>query len=99
MVESGGLENRYSPLTVNRGFESPPLRIGSLQNFQAIEWWPFLFKVDRVRKVGLTVQPSNRQANQRFWRGVRVAEGARLESVYRRKSIAGSNPALSASEF
>jgi hypothetical protein len=29
-------------------------------------------------------------------RGVRVAEGARLESVYRGNSIAGSNPALSA---
>ena len=26
----------------------------------------------------------------------RVVEGARLESVYRRNSIAGSNPALSA---
>jgi hypothetical protein len=32
-----------------------------------------------------------------FWRGVRVVEGARLESVYTRKGIAGSNPALSAS--
>ncbi len=31
-------------------------------------------------------------------RGVRVAEGARLESVYARKGIAGSNPALSASQ-
>jgi hypothetical protein len=31
-----------------------------------------------------------------FWRGVRVVEGARLESVYTRKGIAGSNPALSA---
>jgi hypothetical protein len=30
-------------------------------------------------------------------RGVRVVEGARLESVYTRKGIAGSNPALSAS--
>ena len=30
--------------------------------------------------------------------GVRVAEGARLESVYARKGIAGSNPALSASQ-
>ena len=29
-------------------------------------------------------------------RGVRVVEGARLESVYARKGIAGSNPALSA---
>ena len=28
-----------------------------------------------------------------------MAEGARLESVYRRKSIAGSNPALSARTF
>ena len=32
-------------------------------------------------------------------RGVRVAEGARLESVYRGNSIAGSNPALSAEMF
>ena len=31
-----------------------------------------------------------------YWRGVRVADGARLESVYRGNSIAGSNPALSA---
>mgnify|MGYP006910299513 CR=1 FL=1 len=31
-----------------------------------------------------------------FWRGGRVAEGARLESVYARKCIAGSNPVLSA---
>ena len=32
----------------------------------------------------------------KMWRGVRVAEGARLESVYTVKRIAGSNPALSA---
>jgi hypothetical protein len=31
-----------------------------------------------------------------FWRGVRVVEGARLESVYTGNCIAGSNPALSA---
>jgi hypothetical protein len=31
-----------------------------------------------------------------FWRGVRVVEGARLESVYTGNGIAGSNPALSA---
>ena len=31
-----------------------------------------------------------------MWRGVRVAEGARLESVYRGNSIMGSNPILSA---
>jgi hypothetical protein len=35
-------------------------------------------------------------ATQKLRRGVRVAEGARLESVYRGNSIAGSNPALSA---
>ncbi len=29
-------------------------------------------------------------------RGVRVVEGARLESVYTRKGIEGSNPSLSA---
>ena len=34
-----------------------------------------------------------------IWRGVRVVEGARLESVYRGNSIAGSNPALSALNF
>jgi hypothetical protein len=35
--------------------------------------------------------------NQGFvWTGGRVVEGARLESVYRGNSIAGSNPALSA---
>ncbi len=31
-------------------------------------------------------------------RGVRVVEGARLESVYSGNAIAGSNPALSAIE-
>ena len=30
------------------------------------------------------------------WRGGRVVEGARLESVYRGNSIMGSNPILSA---
>ena len=33
--------------------------------------------------------------HQRFWRGVRVAEGARLESVCAACRTAGSNPALS----
>ena len=33
---------------------------------------------------------------QLFWRVVRVVEGARLESVYTRKGIEGSNPSLSA---
>jgi hypothetical protein len=33
------------------------------------------------------------------WRGGRVVEGARLESVYTGNRIAGSNPALSASSF
>ena len=32
------------------------------------------------------------------WRGVRAAEGARLESVYGVKPIEGSNPSLSANE-
>ena len=32
-------------------------------------------------------------------RGVRVVEGARLESVYSGNAIAGSNPALSAKEI
>ncbi len=31
-----------------------------------------------------------------FWRSVRVAEGARLESVYTVKRIEGSNPSFSA---
>jgi hypothetical protein len=31
-------------------------------------------------------------------RGVRVAEGARLESVYTREGIEGSNPSLSAAK-
>ena len=31
-----------------------------------------------------------------FWRGVRVVEGARLESVYTGNCIEGSNPFLSA---
>ncbi len=31
-----------------------------------------------------------------FWRGVRVVEGARLESVYTGNGIEGSNPSLSA---
>jgi hypothetical protein len=38
-------------------------------------------------------------ATQKLRRGVRVAEGARLESVYRGNSIAGSNPALSAKQI
>ena len=33
------------------------------------------------------------------WRGVRVAEGARLESVFARNRNVGSNPTLSASSF
>jgi hypothetical protein len=40
---------------------------------------------------------NNLLKNQGFvWTGGRVVEGARLESVYRGNSIAGSNPALSA---
>ena len=34
---------------------------------------------------------------RRLWRGGRVAEGARLESVYTGNRIVGSNPTLSAS--
>ena len=41
--------------------------------------------------------PVKRFIDLTVWRGVRVVEGARLESVYRGNSIAGSNPALSAS--
>ena len=35
-------------------------------------------------------------AGDRTWRDVRVVEGARLESVYVRKCIGGSNPPLTA---
>ena len=34
-----------------------------------------------------------------YWRGGRVVEGARLESVYRGNSIMGSNPILSAIKY
>jgi hypothetical protein len=34
--------------------------------------------------------------NKTYWRGGRVVEGARLESVYGGNVIAGSNPVLSA---
>jgi hypothetical protein len=34
--------------------------------------------------------------NRLYWRLVRVVEGARLESVYTRKGIKGSNPLVSA---
>jgi hypothetical protein len=37
--------------------------------------------------------------NQKIQRGVRVVEGARLESVYTRKGIEGSNPFLSATSL
>ncbi len=33
------------------------------------------------------------------WRGVRVVEGARLESVYTVNRIEGSNPSLSANQW
>ena len=36
------------------------------------------------------------QMPNKFWRGGRAAEGARLESVYTVKRIEGSNPSLSA---
>ena len=39
---------------------------------------------------------SNRLLLQSFRRLVRVVEGARLESVYTRKGIEGSNPSVSA---
>ena len=35
----------------------------------------------------------------KLWRGGRVAEGARLESVYTGNRIEGSNPSLSAIYF
>ena len=43
----------------------------------------------------LFLQPFVRKGIK-FWRVVRVVEGARLESVYTRKGIEGSNPSLSA---
>jgi hypothetical protein len=49
-----------------------------------------------VHKTSIQGDKSHFLAGNNFRRGVRVAEGARLESVYTRKGIAGSNPALSA---
>ncbi len=43
-------------------------------------------------KTGIFADPKQRDTR----RGVRVVEGARLESVYTGNCIAGSNPALSA---
>ena len=44
------------------------------------------------------IPPGGGMADEFFRRGVRVVEGARLESVYTAyPRIAGSNPALSAS--
>ena len=40
--------------------------------------------------------PVRREYSARQWRGGRVVEGARLESVYTGNRIAGSNPAPSA---
>ena len=42
---------------------------------------------------------ANAKARRRAWRGGRVVEGARLESVYTGNGIAGSNPAPSASRL
>ena len=39
---------------------------------------------------------SSQKLHRVFWRGVRVAEGARLESVCRGNPTEGSNPSLSA---
>jgi hypothetical protein len=49
------------------------------------------FKKDKSAKFYYICNPEKR-------RGVRVAERASLESLYTRKGIAGSNPALSADE-
>ena len=46
-----------------------------------------LFRFEKRRRVGGTMMDR--------WRGVRVAEGARLESVCRVTPTVGSNPTLS----
>jgi hypothetical protein len=52
------------------------------------------------RQVGLSRPlPSLYCARFQSWRGGRVAEGARLESVYTGNRIVGSNPTLSANAF
>ena len=50
----------------------------------------FPIEVDWARELVLS------EALNRRWRGVRVVESARLESVYTRNGIEGSNPSLSA---
>ena len=53
-------------------------------------------KVRYALQIGVGEWFSDIIARFDIWRGVRVAEGARLESVYAGNRIAGSNPALSA---
>ena len=45
---------------------------------------------------GYGQEPKGKINIYKIWRGVRVVEGARLESVYTVKRIKGSNPFLSA---
>ena len=52
----------------------------------------FLFYSDFTSLFLLLLQPT-------FWRGDRVADCARLESVCTREGTAGSNPALSAESY
>ena len=56
-----------------------------------------VMKIKKIRRVSPDVLLLPPVLKNR-WRGVRVVEGARLESVYSGNAIAGSNPALSAKE-
>jgi hypothetical protein len=48
-------------------------------------------------ELALCALPAQNEFVEVAWRGVRVAEGARLESVFTRNRDVGSNPTLSAS--
>lgn len=50
----------------------------------------------RLRRAKNKTRPINQWSLLNKWAGGRVVEGARLESVFRRKSNEGSNPSLSA---
>ena len=58
--------------------------------FDPDSYRPDTYRPNRYREMWL---------NDNFRRGVRVVEGARLESVYTGNGIEGSNPSLSASEI
>ena len=72
------------------GFENRLARKGHGGSNPSLSGWA---RSSSLPGVGVVVNPSAIRAHDR--RGVRVAEGARLESVCTRKGTAGSNPALS----